>query len=459
MRKILFISFMIVILLSSCSTIKSVESQRPSWIDEPPFVALSTVFIGEGEGKSLEEARINAMLNAIEKMGEQVEIDYTNLYFTELYTTKGIAQFGTTISDEYYTESDGVWHDYIMTLSNTAKLNESRSKDYNERLERESRLVQTVEDAGAYYRDNKDVKAVNALLRAVEITLEGEITLSDYSTEKLVERIEKYISQIKFESIERGKRTNGFSAFRITRNKGLLHPAVEEADCSVIYPSLSPEGKILSLSYSAQSDSRGLIIINRTNAYSLKKGTMSVTISLDEDIIKRIDDKAGEELLSGVKALVNEIAFTADYVEDETYESKDALIALALFDYAGTAVDITEAKEKIYEMCSSLSLTPVEVVALASDDEDEALSGLEESYSSRSVIYMVRIGIVDVLRVMDKWYINTEGYIVRIDNLTGERKEYKTTQYVTANEGESPLYSRALINQLGITVGFVLGEF
>ncbi len=457
MRKALSLLIIVLFIFTSCTSL-SLSSSRPDWIDNIPTVALSTVFVGIGEGESEDEARINAILSAISQMGEEIDIDYRDTYFTELYSTSRIEKFSTVISDEYSEVIDGVWHYYILTVSNTAKFNEARSLDYSMMLEREERLSKKVSEALSYYRNNCDTEAINALLEAVLITLEGETSLSDYTTEKLIERIELYISQIKFEDVK-GKSTSGLSAFKVYRNKGLLHPSVENAELKITYPSLDPNGDILYLDYRAKSDEKGIVRVNITNAYTLKSGTMSVTIALDEDVIEKIDKLAGSSLLEGVKSLIESISFSSQYSQKETYSPGEAIIALALYDYDGGRVELDEAEKIIEEMCSSLNLTPVTVVEAEGEDSDEALSFLEENYSDKDVIYMVRIGIVERVHTLDSWYTKTEGNIIRIDNSTGERLTYNTMQYSSFNRGESADDALALERQIRITCGYVLGEF
>lgn len=457
MKRAYLLFILMIIFLSSCRSLVTTEEERPEWIDTPPFVALSTSFVGEGEGETEEDAIVNAYLDVIEKMGEEVELDNKNKYFSELYNTSRIQEFSTIVSDSYAEVEDGVWHYYVLTLSNTARLSEARSSDYSERIEREMRITELVTSSLDYYKANRDVDAVNTLLEAVLVSLEGEITLSEYSTEKLVARIEKYVSQIEFSVDERVSGTS-LCTFRIYRNKGILKSAVENGACSVTYPSLDPDGNIVRLPYLVQSNEKGIVTVNKTNAYSLKKGTMTITIDVDEDIIDSIDKIAGEDLLSGVKSLIASTSFSAEYSEKETYSKGEALIALALYGYDGGSIDIEKGREIITSMCDSLLLERVDVVEAEGEDEEEALQFLEDNYGGR-VVYMVRIGIVDRVHTLGLWYTKTEGNIVKITPSGIIRDGYKTMQYSSLSSTETPDDEAALENQIRLTAGFVLGEF
>ena len=460
MKRLFILSAVFILLLVSCSTLSNSLS-IPSWVTEPPYVAFSTVFVGEGEGSTPEEAKTNSVLSVLSEMGDEIGINYEDEYFHELYTTGSIEKLSTVTSAEYSTEdSEGVWHFYILTVSNTSILNEARSEDYTKRLERESRLRAKVEESLDYYRNNQDIRAVDALLEAVAITLEGETNIEEYSTSALVERIEKYISQIEFTFLGKTRATDWNDGFRIMRNKGIMHSAVEDASVEITYPSLDTEENIILLPYKAKSNSRGIVSVNKTNAYALRKGTYTIRIVLDEDVISSIDEAAGEELLSHMKELVEEVSCTAEY-SDVTSENgiDDAAVALLLYGYDGAEKDITEARQIISEMCSSLSLSPITVIEAEGEDEEEALEYLRTEYSDTAVIYMVRIGVVDRVHTLGLWYSRTEGNVVRIDNTKGTSEEYKTMQYVTVTDGDTPDEEEALENQIRLTLSYVLGEF
>ncbi len=458
MRNILPVVLLAFLLLTSCATVHN-DGDRPSWIDSPPAILFSTVIVGEGEGGSEEEAEAEAYLSILSQISSRTGVDYTATYYEELSSTGMISAFDTVITSKYNAEEDGVFRSYMLSTTDTVLLDEVSSSDYSVLLEREEKVKSKVDESLSYYRDNKDVKAINSLLEAVEISLEGEVMNESYSTRVLVERLEKYVSQIKFEFLGRSRKTGWEPGFRIYRDKGVMHPSIENADVIVKYPSLNADGEVIVLSYDAMSDEDGLIIVNKTNAYSLKKGTMTITINVDEDVISRIDEKAGDSLLSSFRSLLDNVVLSAEYSEEETYKPGEAIIALALYDYDGTSVDITDARETVSEMCSLLSIENVEIVAAEGDDEEEALEYLREVYSSTDVIYMVRIGIVDRVYTLGTWYTKTEGKIIRIDNRAGTSEEYKTMQNSSANDGESADDSKALENQIRLTCGFVLGEF
>ncbi len=431
----------------------------PSWVENPPLTSTSSAFVGKAKSENAEEARALALLDALKTIGDEIGVDYSEDYYDELYSTGAVSDLHVAVTDEYSYTQGSDYHHFVLLTAETVLLNEKRSRDYEERIALENRIGEKVAEAADLYRNNRDVKAVNALLEAVEISLEGEAATEEYRTPNLLERIRKYLSQIEFSYMGRTKETEYETAFRVKRNRGVMHPAVEEAMCRISYPSLDSDGSILYLTYGAESDGRGIVRVNRTNGYSLRRGTMTITVSLDEAVMARIDEKAGSTLLEGVRNLLSEISFSADYAVNEIYRPGEAVIALALYSYDGVQKDISPARDVIRSMCRSLSLEDVTVIEAVGDDEEEALEFLRENYGDREVIYMIRIGIVDSVNTLGRWYTKTEGRIVRIDNRSGEMKTYRTMQYATTDDGETADEAKALENQIRITAGLVLGEF
>lgn len=456
-KKILLL-LSIVLLLVSCSTLER-DQARPSWVDNPPLSILSTVIVGKGEGETEARADEEAYLSILSSLSEKAGVDYSVKYYEELSLTDRISAFDTVVTTKYHTVQDGVFYSYMLSTTDTIRLQEVSASDYAVLAGREQKVKDKVSQSLSYYRENRDVDAINSLLEAVELSLEGEITDESCSTEVLVERLEKYVSQIKFEYIGRSRKTDWETGFRIYRSKGIMYPSVEYAEVKVIYPSLNASGEIIYLPYSALSDENGIVKVNKTNAYSLKKGKMSIVIDVDEDTIKRIDEKTDGTLLESFRSLLSETVFTAQYSEDEVYGPGEAVIALALSLYDGSRVDIAPAAETVAEMADALGLENVTVVEAEGEEEEDALSFLGERYSSTSVIYMIRIGVVERVYTLGTWYIKTEGKIIRIDNRSGTSEEYKTMQYSTAVDGEEPDEDAALTNQIRLTVSFVLGEF
>lgn len=457
MKKII-LSLFIILLLSSCSTLKK-DASRPSWVDNPPLSILSTVIVGKGEGETESRADEEAYRSILSSLSEKAGVDYSGKYYEELSLTDRISAFDTVVTTKYQTAQDGVFYSYMLSTTDTLRLQEVSASDYAVLAEREQKVKDKVSESLAYYRENRDVDAINSLLEAVELSLDGEITDESLSTEVLVERLEKYVSQIEFEYIGRTRKTDWEPGFRIYRSKGIMYPSVEYAEVKIIYPSINASGEVVYLPYSAMSDENGIVKVNKTNAYSLKKGEMSIVINVDEDTVRRIDEKAGGDLLSSFRDLLSRTVLRAEYSEDEVYSSGEAVIAIALSGYDGSRVDITEAADTVARMAAAMGLDNVTVVEAEGEEEEEALSFLGERYSSTSVIYMIRIGVVERVHTLGTWYIKTEGKIIKIDNRRRTNEEYKTMQYSTAVDGEEPDDEKALTNQIRLTVSFVLGEF
>lgn len=455
----LFLVVVFILFITSCASIGQFINEAPSWIETPPEIVGGTTIVGRGSGSSPEEAKKSAVLNVLEKLGSENGIDYSDTYFRELYTTGKIKEFLTEETSKYSFQEEDIWYYYILTVSDTEKLNEARSKDYIEQKSRDEKILSLINQALLYYKDNKDVKAINSILEAISISLEGRTSKEEYGVESLFARVERYISQLSFEYLGKSKKTGGENGFKIYRKKGTLKPAVEEASVKIVYPSLSPDGTILMLSYLAQSDERGLVKAKLTNDYSLKKGVLTISINVDEKLLSDIKDKADSALYERIVALIDSTTFSTQYIEEPKYKNDEVVIAFDLYGEDEDVMDFNGAMEIIDALSSALSMTSPEIVKLEGEDEDEAFNNLKEKYGDRKTIFMVRIGIEDRSTNLDRYYTYTEGTIVKIGSGGESSEEYQTLHYAFAGDSQIDADRLALEYQIRITFLYLFGEF
>ena len=86
MKKAFWVLLILIsLLIVSCTTIESTD--RPSWIDIVPEIPGEKVFVASGNGNSEVEARSNAVLSVLEKMGDEIGYSLEDKYFRELFSS------------------------------------------------------------------------------------------------------------------------------------------------------------------------------------------------------------------------------------------------------------------------------------------------------------------------------------------------------------------------------------
>lgn len=430
MKKIL-LCLIISLFLFSCST--SLDTVTlPSWIENPPTIPLSTVYVGEGEGESELDARKNALLNILEKIGEETDFDYVTKYYREFFSTSRIVDFGTEISSEFSYEKEGTWYYYIFSVSNTSLLSEVRSEDNLKRTEIKAEIAYLLDEALELYKNNKDVSAINKMLEALDYSLDSSMNLGDYSPISILDTIATYISRLSIKYVPKSKKYPSFMTFEIVRKRGIIYPGVEEGDVEIFYSALSPDCEILTLSYMGRTDDRGYLDFDITNPNTIKKGDITVRIRLDEKLLSSIEKKGGEEFIRPIYEAVEETSFTEDYTIEHSLNIDETLIALVLYDKEGDRLNSSFVKEEI-ERVGNLLVTDVPTIVDAEgEDEETVLSFISSNYSDYKYIFVIRIGIVDRVLSLDKYYSRGEGRVIRLNNTNSETTEEDAIEYVSS---------------------------
>lgn len=431
MKKIL-LCLIASLLLFSCSTTRDVIN-LPSWIENPPTIPLSTVYVGEGEGESEEDARKNALLNVLERLGEETDFDYVTKYYREFFSTSKIVDFGTEISSEFSYERDGTWYYYIFSVSNTSLLTAVRSEDYLKRAEIKAEIAYLLDEALELYKNNKDVSAINKMLEALDYSLDSSLDLDDYSPHSILDTITTYLSRLSIRYIPKSKKYSSFMTFEIVRKRGIFYPGVEEGDVEIFYSSLSPDCDILTLSYLGRTDDRGYLAIEITNPNTIKRGGITIRIRLNEKLLSSIEKKGGEEFIRPIYDALEETSFTKDYTIEHSLNIDETLIALVLYDTEGDRLNSSFVKEEI-ERVGSLLVTDVpRIVDADGEDEESVLSFISSNYSDYKYIFVIRIGIVDRILSLDKYYSRGEGRVIKLDNTNSEAIEEDSIEYVSSS--------------------------
>lgn len=457
MKKIL-LCLIISLFLFSCSTTLDTVT-LPTWIENPPTIPLSTVYVGEGGGESEEEARNNALIDVLEKLGEETDFDYVTKYYREFFSTSKIVDFGTEISSEFSYEKDGVWYYYVFSVSNTSILTAARSEDYLKRTEIKAEISYLLDEALELYKNNKDVSAINKMLEALDYALDSSMDLGDYSPLSILDTITTYLSRLSIKYVPKSKKYPSFMTFEIVRKRGIFYPGVETGDVEIFYSSLSPDCEILTLSYLGRTDDRGYLAMDITNPNTIKRGEVTVRIRLDEKLLSSIEKKGGEEFIRPIFDALEETSFTKDYTIEHSLNIDDTLFALVIYDKEGDRLNSTFVKEEIEKVGKLLFTDVPSIVEAEGEDEETVLSYISSNYSDYKYVFVIRIGIVDRILSLDKYYSRGEGRVIRLDNTKNETIEDDAIEYVSSSFSAEEADKNVIIYLTRIISSSLLSEY
>ena len=459
MRKLILIWILSVFLLFSCTTLT--PSERPSWIDMTPEIPGEMVFISSGQGGTEMEARSNAVLAVLEKMGKEIGYSLEETYFRELFTSKVIVDLAARIADEFSYEIDGEWNVYVAVTADEDVFDSARSLEYLETQKREEQISSLISSSLDCYKDNRDMEAVENILKALLISLEGEVRTEEYSSEKLVDKAVDYLSKIRIESAKPSRNTPSDSLeFRVVRTKGLLYPVVEECIIECNYEAWTIEGESETLSYLGRSNSKGRVVVNRTNPYSFHSGTMVLKVHIDDDLMFNLSLKAPKWMMEKINNAIEEGALEYSYSFPPRRDSSTILVALAEYNLDGSMRGEEGTLKSILErVFASQELELKNIVFAEGEEESDNIESLLGQFGDMEKIYIIRMGVVSRIEIGELFYSRTEGKIIEIIPKTGERKDVSSFHYCASGKSEKEADDKALLAQAEIICGFLLGEF
>lgn len=460
MKKAFWVLLILIsLLIVSCTTIESTD--RPSWIDIVPEIPGEKVFVASGNGNSEVEARSNAVLSVLEKMGDEIGYSLEDKYFRELFSSLKIEDLGARIADEYSWDIDGYWTVYVAVTALDETFESARSPIFLETQKREEQIQNLLDEALDSYKNNKDMEAVEKVLEAALVSLSGEIRNEEYSTEALFDKAVNYISNLRIENVKPSRDTPaGSLEYRVVRTKGLMYPVVEEAIVECSYTALSIDGNTDTFSHLAKTNNKGRFVLNRTNPYALHDGDIKISMHIDDDLMFNLSLKAPAELMKRLGNALEEGSLVYSYSFQSRQDTSSVVIALAEYNFDGSLrTDDGVLKSILEEVLASQGVTVENIIYAEGEEENDNIESILPKYSQMDKIYIIRMGVVSRIDIGDKVYSRTEGMIIKIVPSTMEREDITSFHYCASGSNEKEADENALFNQAQIISGFLLGEF
>lgn len=457
MKKLLPI-LLVLFLLASCASFKS--SLRPYWVDNLPSSMDSIYYVGSGTGSTLSEAKAQAYRDVLSQMGENIGYDLYDLYYREMTSTKGIAALSSKISGEYNYSVNDIFFYYVMTTTPADTFLEARSPEYIARLNREDRIDAFLREATENYKANKDVAAAESILKAVMVSLEGEMVGEEYQPETLVQKAVEYLERLKITAVSNRRKTPSDAiTFRVVRNKGLFSPVVEEATVKCDFTIIGLEEELDHSFHFARTDAYGRFVFNRTNPYMLHEGDIQVSVLLNEDLVYRLGLVASDELLAPIFAVIEETSYSRHYAYKPAVKSEQVLLAVAEYELNGNCRTKTYLEDTLKETLGGIGLEVPAITVMYVDDSTDVEQTVLYNYGDYRYVFICMSGISERAQIDEVIYSKAEGQIILLDTKSGTREEINTIHFASSGHSTTEADEKALYKVSEIISNLVLQEF
>jgi len=390
---------------------------QPDWATTTPKVVGAVMYTGHGIAFSEESAKDRAYQEILDKIGKDLGYEIGNQYLREILATGEISSLSTSVVDTYINQqANGAWNYYVMVRTPQSVLLSSRSPDYKSLLEREAKIEDTLSETIALYRDNKDVSAINKVLEAIVISLEGDVNNPDYTSEALLEKALGYLDKLRITLSSPSKDCSIAVGVKVKRAKGLFYPPVEGATVLARYTMMDTDNNTIESSIECRTDKRGSFRFKNTNPYILRTGEVRFSILLDSSLLSKIEANAPKGFLNSLYSILAEKEVSYSYEGKKSLSPDDLLIAVALYDEEGNPIDTTSFISDVDNYLDWAKMPEYSYVSIYGDEFEDMYYSLLDEYPSYSYFIIVRVGITGFKEYQEEIHVRTEGRVLIYTN-------------------------------------------
>lgn len=400
-RIVLLILSLLILLVAvtGCSSVaalfKSNFSGLPFWYYEPEYGVGSdnTGFVGEGISSTERQAELLAYTNIIAILSDKLGYELGQEAYRELSVMGTINEFGLQIVDTFsVVASDGYYHYYLHAVLDRTLLDSATSEENKRRSLVSSEIESLVLEGDTFVKAGKELRAVENYIKAMALSYGLEYIDSEYSYEALYPVVVELLQNITV-AITSTRPELAICTITISRKGMFVSSAVESAEVKATYSAVDSKGEEYTDSFVYISDSDGRFEFNAINTSILRKGTVTFSLNLSDEIAE-LEKVAPGESTEKLKELIESKTVRFDYAK--TYTNGSIAVSVIEHDSLGYVTGVTEIADYLVSKFKDDG-------AIASafypelDDEEDVIYEFNHSSQSAQFMLVIRVGVVDVI--------------------------------------------------------------
>lgn len=421
--------FGLVLLLSSCSSLQNMVNVNadgtPSWIANPPSRRGRISFVAEGVASTEDEARLISIKNVLLRISADLGWDAYTAYYRQMGSSGYVEDLDARI-DNYWVRkyTNGTLSYFILVSVDEDLYTSSRTEEYTRILERENEIKAHLDDAVSYYKQNMDVKALDAALDALLSSVSGRVNNQDYLPENMLEEVFYYLEPLSIKVS--GSKNSADASIRVVRERGFLSPSVESAALLIRYDMRNTNGNSLSDQINIVTDEKGRYSFHATNPYILRKGEVRISFDLDYDKLARIEALSPVGFLDGFYDMLNSKNTYYSYDIRNNSMERNLDVVVVSYGYGGEVFDSPAALEAIdsYMQEFDLSITPV---SGHGHTDQEIFDDYNSSSTIKKNVAIIRLSVVEIKESDSFLMARVEGSLAIYDVNMGEQTYFDDT--------------------------------
>ena len=391
--------FILLVAVTGCSSVaalfKSNFSGLPFWYFEPEYGVgkTNTGIVGEGVSTTERQAELLAYTNLLAVLSDRVGYDLGQEAYRELSVMGTINQFELQIVDTFsVVASDGYYHFYLHAVLDRALLESATSEENKRRSSVSSEIESLVLEGDTFVKSGKELKAVENYIKAMTLSYGLEYIDNEYTYDALYPVVVELLDSITV-AVTSTRPELATCTITISRKGTFVSSAVESAEVKATYPAVDSKGEEYTDSFVYISDSDGKFEFNAINTSILRKGSVTFSLNLSEEIAA-LEKAAPGESTEMLKELIESKTVRFDYAK--TYLNGSIAVSVIEHDSLGYVTGVTEIADYLV---SKFKDDGADASAFYPELDDEMDVIYEFNHSSRSERFMliIRVGVVDVI--------------------------------------------------------------
>ncbi len=425
---ILFL-FAFVLLLSSCSSLQNMVNVNadgtPSWIANPPSRRGRISFVAEGVASTEDEARLISIKNVLLRISADLGWDAYTAYYRQMGSSGYVEDLDARIDNSWVRKyTNGTLSYFILVSVDEDLYASSRTEEYTRILERENEIKAYLDDAVSYYKQNMDVKALDAALDALLTSVSGRVNNQDYLPGNLLEEVFYYLEPLSIKAS--GSRNSADASIRVVRERGFFSPSVEAAALLIRYDMRNTNGNSLTDQISIVTDEKGRYSFHVTNPYILREGEVRISLDLDYDKLARIEALSPVGFLDEFYEMLNSKNIYYSYDIRNSSMERNLDVVVVSYGYGGEEFGSPAALQALdsYMKEFDLSITPIAGQGLT---DQEIFDNYNRSSAAKKNVAIIRLSVVEIRESDSFLMARVEGSLAIYDVNMGEQTYFDDT--------------------------------
>ncbi len=398
----------------------------PSWISNPPSRRGRISFVAEGVASTEEEARLVSIKNVLLRMSADLGWDAYTAYYRQLGSAGYVEQIDARIDNSWVRRyTNGTLSYFILVSVDEELYTASRTEEYTRILEREDEIRGFLDDAVDYYKQNMDVKALDASIDALLTSVSGRVNKQEYLPENVLKEVFYYLEPLSIKAS--GSRNSADASIRVVRERGFLSPSVEEAGLLIRYDMRNTNGDYLTDQIEAVTDSRGRYDFHVTNPYIVRKGSVRISLGLDYAKLSRIEALSPVGFLDGFYEMLSSKAVSYSYDIGNSRTERSLDVVVVSYGYNGEILEDSSALDAVASYLDEFDIRITPIPGDGQSDQEVFDNYNRTTSGDRKNVAVIRLAVVEVRESDSFLMARAEGSLSIHDVNTGEQVFYDDT--------------------------------